>query len=94
MPTPTVRVFVGSGIFFSCNKKIPELFVTALFYEKPSLVLRIVSLTADAAVSVAISPPCHDDAPQLVTEAVSEKTFVQSQTRFRKTRVSLVKSFF
>ena len=36
----------------------------------------------------------HDDAPQLVTEAVSEKTFVESQTRFRKTRVSLVKSFF
>ena len=36
----------------------------------------------------------HDDAPQLVAEAVSEKTFVQSQTRFRKTRVSLVKSFF
>jgi hypothetical protein len=33
---------------------------------------------------------------QLVTEAVSEKTFVQSQTGFRKTRhsVSLVKSFF
>ena len=57
MLRPTVWVFVGSGIFFSCNKKIPELFVTALFYEKPSLVLRIVSLTADAPVSVAISPP-------------------------------------
>jgi hypothetical protein len=36
----------------------------------------------------------HDDAPQLVAEAVSEKKFVQSQTRFEKTRVSPVKSFF
>ena len=36
----------------------------------------------------------HDEAPQFVTEAVSEKTFFQSQTRFGKTRVSLVKSFF
>ena len=24
MPRPTVWVFVGSGIFFSCNKKIPD----------------------------------------------------------------------
>ena len=36
----------------------------------------------------------HDDAPQLVAEAVSEKKIVQSQTRFEKTRVSPVKSFF
>ena len=36
----------------------------------------------------------HDDAPQLVAEAVSEKKIVQSQTRFEKTPVSLVKSFF
>ena len=64
MPRPTVWVFVGSGIFFSCNKKTPD------------------------------DHDDDDDAPQLVTEAVSEKTFVQSQTRFEKTRVSLVKSFF
>ena len=36
----------------------------------------------------------HDDAPQLVAEAVSEKKIVQSQTCFEKTRVSPVTSFF